>query len=68
MADLRFLSELCLFSHYNDKSQTKVRNLLMLISVCLSEFRVCHAIDMLQKNKLETAQWKKPRKRNVIKD
>ena len=26
--------------HFNDKSQTKMRNLLMLISVCLSEFRV----------------------------
>ena len=40
----------------------------MLISVCLPEFRVCHAINKLQKNKLETTQWKKPRKRNVIKD
>jgi len=38
--NLQFLSEFCHFSHFNDKSQTKVRNSLMLISVCLSEFRV----------------------------
>ena len=28
----------------------------------------CHAINTAQKNKWETVQWKKPRKRNVIKD
>ena len=28
----------------------------------------CHAINTAQKNKLETVQWKKPRKWNVIKD
>ena len=40
VTNLQFLSELCHFSHFNDKSHTKVRNSLMLISVCLSEFRV----------------------------
>ena len=28
----------------------------------------CHAINTTQKNKLETVQWKKPRKWNVIRD
>ena len=28
----------------------------------------CHAINTAQKNKLETVQWKKPRKWNVLKD
>ena len=28
----------------------------------------CHALNTAQKNKLETVQWKKPRKWNVIKD
>ena len=40
VTNLQFLSEFCHFSYFNDKSQTKVRNSLMLISVCLSEFRV----------------------------
>ena len=50
--NLQILSEFCNFSHFNimtkdgqtwrfnDKSQTKVRNSLILSSVCLSEFRV----------------------------
>ena len=40
VSNLQFLSEFCHFSHFNDKSQTKVKNSLMVISVCLSEFRV----------------------------
>ena len=50
MSNLQCLSEFVIFLilmtkdrqtlHFNDKSQTKVRNSLMLISVCLSEFRV----------------------------
>ena len=39
VTNLQFLSEFCHFSHFNDKSQTKVRNSLMLISVCLPQFR-----------------------------
>ena len=36
VTNLQFLSELGHFSHFDDKSHTKVRNSLMLISVCLS--------------------------------
>ena len=52
MTNLQFLSEFCHFSHFNDKrqtnmtflinekAQTKVRNSIMLILVCLTEFWV----------------------------
>ena len=37
MINLQLLSEFCQFSHFNDKSQAKMRNSIMFISVCLSE-------------------------------
>ena len=39
--DLQFLSQFCHFSHFNDKSQTKVRDLLSFGSIssnCLQHY------------------------------